>query len=336
MTAIICTVGSGLPAFADIGVTTAARMIEGSDTIFVGHLAVERGHVVAIRERDLKGHPLGDKLPLIDPSEGGFLAFDLTALVNGMAGTQTLVLGEFDRPSGGLRLKWLSASFWPQSYRPSTFPSETVAQSAAFVEHVLGFSHLAHDPDLLAAALYADISGAGDQPPHAAIAYLEVAVERDLPAPLPMLLRSLGAAAAARNGRLDRAALEELTTLAPDMPASILAPLSLRLMNGAPPESAKLLKNTLWPMLSARGAAVGPDSTPAALEHGLTPLLPALRRADATRALAAYGTGLARFQSDFGDMILEAILGRLPNQPLKGLGHAARLGLWKQVIAALN
>ena len=130
MTAIICTVGTGLPALADIGVTTAARMIDGSDTIFTGHLVVEGGKVMAIRDRDLKGSLDRNKVPLVDPSEGRFLAFDLAALASEAKGEPTLVLGQHDPQSGGLRLVWLQASFWPQGYRPTTFPSQTLAQNA--------------------------------------------------------------------------------------------------------------------------------------------------------------------------------------------------------------
>lgn len=332
MTAIISTVATGLPALADIGVTTPARMIEGSDTIFVGHLAVEGDKVVAVREKGLKGSGATNTIPLIDPSEGGFLAFNLTALAQESKGAQTLVLGQHDALSGGLRLIWLSASFWPQSYRPTSFPAETVAQNVAFVQNVLGFSQLSHDPDALAAALYADISGAGDHLPHAALAYLEVAVERDLEEPLPMLLRNLGAAAAARNRNLDPAAMEEIASLAPDLPASIMAPLLVKLLAGAPPDTAKLLRNTLWPMLSARGADVGPATSTADLAQALAPVLPALRRADAKHALAAYDTRLPRFETEFADRILEAILGRLPKQALGNLPPAARRAVWLQQI----
>jgi len=336
MTAIICTVATGPAAFADIGITTAARMIDGSDVIFVGRLSVENGAPVAIREQVLKGNPPAGAIALIDPSEGGFLAFNLGSLVGAAQGSSTLLLGELDRETGGLRLKWLFASLWPQGYQPTTFPSDTLAKNTAFVERVLGYSKLARDPDALAVMLHADITGRSDHPPHAALAYLEVALERDLGEPLPMLMRALGAAAVAGNRSLDPAAIEQLVTLAPVLPASITAPLLLDLSTRAQETTATLLRNALWPMLSARGAQVGPQSGAAALERALASLLPALRRADANRALAAYDTGLAHFQSDFGDLILTAILGQSPGQPLAGLSPSESREVWKKEIAALR
>jgi len=184
--------------------------------------------------------------------------------------------------------------------------------------------------------LHADITGRSDHPPHAALAYLEVALERDLGEPLPMLMRALGAAAVAGNRSLDPAAIEQLVTLAPVLPASITAPLLLDLSTRAQETTATLLRNALWPMLSARGAQVGPQSGAAALERALASLLPALRRADANRALAAYDTGLAHFQSDFGDLILTAILGQSPGQPLAGLSPSESREVWKKEIAALR
>jgi hypothetical protein len=327
VTALICTTG---PALGDIGVTTAARMIDQSDTIFVARLAVEGGRTVAVADRTLKGEAADGPGALIDPTDGRFLAFNQSSRAAETNGAPTLVLGDRDA-KGAVGLKWLFASIWPLGYRPTTFRSDSVGQAEAFVVRLLGFSRLAGAPGDLATALQADISGRGDAPPHAALAYLGVAVARDLPDPLPMLFRALGTVAASENRNLDAAAMEEIAILAPDLPPSLAAPLLLDLARRASGEPATILRNELSAMLSARGGDVGPASGPAAMEHALNALLPALRRADATKVLAAYDSA-----PGLGDLILTAILGRPPRQSLDGLSAAGRRDVWAQEIAALR
>lgn len=310
-----------------IGVPSAARTVDAASSVLTGTLSDNR---VLLNATALKGPDPSENLVLENPYEGMPMRPQLSDLGLTEA-SEVVVFGELREADEVLFLNSSLSSIWPYGHQHRTFPSATVEQNIAFVEELLAYSNLTEDPDALLREWSNRLTGPA---PHAALAYLEIAVERDFAdtmSDFPLVMRALGAHLLA--GRvLDGAAQQQLALIAPMLPQTLGLPLMIEQAETAKQNEAKLLKNVVASSLGARGAEVTADDGRDAFEAAFADLKPVLRKADARRLLAAFDLGISTLDNGLADDLMRAVLEREPLDPAADGSAAARRASWANEI----
>jgi hypothetical protein len=318
-----------LPAFADIGVPSAAAMIDAAGVIVVGPVAPTMPPSIT-PSQVLKGPAVaGRRLVLADPTNGQFLQFSLDRVAGIVGAAPAVVLGRLDADGNVLSLIWLNASLWPQGHRHDTFASDGLDNVLAFVRRVLGYSALAaKDPNGALTAVLRDLEeGRAEEP----LAWLEVAVERDFGAAAASV-RAAAAAVILAGRPLGPAAARQFAGTAQAYPVSLAAPILLGLAEGPAAERAK---PALRSMLTARGAELERGADANTMRKAWRALPTEVRKSDARRLLALFDAPWPILSGPRADATLEAIVGRRPPQGNVGLAPAPRKALWLSEIAAI-
>ncbi|MEM1233274.1 MAG: hypothetical protein AAGH70_04035 [Pseudomonadota bacterium] len=271
-------------------------------------------------------------MDLIDPTEGRFLAFNMFDIASRTNGGLAILLGDMGADSTSVTVTFNMGSIWPYGHQHRTFPSANVEQSIAFIEELLNYSELAEDPDTLLRVWAERLTG---PMPHAALAYLEVAVERDFGSTqpdMPFVMRTFAMYLLAGRS-LDGPAQQQLALIAPTLPQTLSLPVMIDQSVTAGEVEARLLRNLVVSSLSARGADVSDTASQADLRAAFASLVPILRKPEATRLLAAFDLGIPLLDDGLADDLMRAVLQRDPLEPPVDGSPAARRAAWAEEIA---
>ena len=316
------------PAQSNVGVPSAATMIDAAAVIIVGSVEPTTPHTI-VPLVVLKGSAVpGRRLALADPSRGQSLAFSLDHVAAMVGAEPTVALGRLEADPNVLSLVWLNASLWPQGYRPDTFASDTVDSIVAFVRQVLAYSALAaKDPNAALTAAFRDLEQGRSEAP---LAWLELAVERDFGA-AAFGARAVAAAILAGQA-LGPAAARQFADTAQAYPVSLAAPILLSQADG--PAGARV-KPALRAMLTARGADLASGAEASTMLKAWRSLPVDLRRAEARRLLGLFDAPWPSLNGERADTTLERLVGRRPAGNMAGLSAAQRKALWTSEVDSI-
>ena len=320
------------PAFADIGVPSAARMVCEANVIVVGRVLPGNPPMLVPREV-LKGRIAPNKaLALADPSKGQFLSFNIDQVSRLAGENPTVALGRLDAQGATLALTWLNFSLWPQGYKHDTFASESLQTTRNFIERLLAYSSIAaREPDGALRQLAADVVGENAD---SVLAYLEVPAETDFDSATAEQIRAV-CAANMRAAKPHAPSVRQFADTAHLFPASLAAPMALNWARQYGGEEEKRLKNAVYSILSARGAKnIAPNSSVEDLGGGYRQIAATLRRADGRRLVKIFDSPHASLREVFGDALLEAILNRIPQTDPKALSARDKKQAWLREIDA--